>query len=80
MIRRIGISLIILGLAITVVTLVNMLTRDEVVDIADIEVVRDSDSYMAWTPAIGFVVMFVGGGVALYGARRDRLQTTKEKR
>lgn len=46
MIKRVGIGFIILGLVISVVTGVMMLTREEAVDIADTEVLRDTDTYM----------------------------------
>jgi len=80
MIRRVGIGIFILGLVISVVTGVNMLTRDVVVDIADAEVIRDSGTYLVWTPFIGLVVMLVGGGVAYWGARKTRRETLRDKR
>jgi hypothetical protein len=63
-----------------VVTNVNMVTRDEVVDISDNEVPRNEHTYMAWTPVIGVIVMFIGGGLGLYGARRDNKTTVRERR
>jgi hypothetical protein len=80
MIKRVGIGIFILGLIISVVTSVNMLTRDEVVDIADNEVPRNEHTYMVWTPVIGVIVMFIGGGLGLYGARRDNRTTVRERR
>lgn len=79
MIKRVGIGIFILGLVISVVTMVNMFTRDEVVDIANNEVLRNENTYMAWTPAIGLVVMLIGGGVGLYGAIRESRSRTEER-
>ena len=80
MIKRVGIGIFILGLIISVVTSVNMLTRDEVVDISDNEVPRNEHTYMAWTPAIGLAVMLIGGGLGFYGARREDRTTVRERR
>ena len=80
MIKRVGIGIFILGLIISVVTTVNMVTRDEVVDIADNEVPRNEHTYMVWTPAIGLAVMLIGGGLGFYGARREDRTTVRERR
>jgi uncharacterized YccA/Bax inhibitor family protein len=80
MIKRVGIGIFILGLIISVVTTVNMVTRDEVVDIADNEVPRNEHTYMAWTPAIGLAMMLIGGGVIFYGVKREEKTTVRERR
>jgi len=80
MIRRVGIGIFILGLVISVVTTVHMLTRDEAVDITDNEETRNKSVYMTWTPVIGLVVMFIGGGIGVYGARRDNQTRLRDRR
>ncbi len=80
MIKRVGIGIFILGLIISVVTTVNMVTRDDVMDIADNEIHRNENTYMVWTPVIGLIVMFIGGGLGLYGARREDRTTVRERR
>ncbi len=80
MIRRVGIGIFILGVVITLVTTVNMLTRDKVVDIKDNEAPRNKNVYMTWTPVIGLIVMFFGGGVGVYGAKRDSQTKLRDRR
>lgn len=72
MIQRVGIGFIIFGLVISVVTGIDILTRDEVEDITDNQTPRDKDRYMTWTPIIGGLIMFAGGGIAVYGVKRSR--------
>lgn len=80
MIQRVGIGLIIFGLIISVVTGIDLGTRDEVEDITDNQTPRNKNRYMAWTPIIGGIIMFAGGGIAFYGYYRDRKMEGKVKR
>lgn len=80
MIPRVGIAIIIIGLVISVVTGMNLLTREEVVDIAEVNVSRNIHTYLVWTPLIGIGVMFLGGYVIYVGVREQRAKTPREKR
>jgi len=68
--KKIGIILMIGGLVITLITGFKFVTKEKVVDIGELEISRDKNHSMSWSPIIGIVVMAVGGGVFLFGTKK----------
>jgi len=66
-----GIIILVIGLLITVFTGFNFVTKKKVVDIGKLEITRDKNHGLAWSPLIGVAVMVIGGGVYFYGAKKQ---------
>jgi hypothetical protein len=68
--KKVGIIILAIGLIITVFTGFNFVTKKKVVDIGKLEITRDKNHALAWSPLIGVAVMVVGGAVVFYSAKR----------
>ncbi|MDZ4845429.1 MAG: hypothetical protein SH857_07770 [Chitinophagales bacterium] len=66
-----GIALLVIGILITVFTGFNFFTKKKVVDIGNLEISRDKKHSVEWSPIVGVVVMIVGGGIYLYGTKKQ---------
>ncbi len=69
MMKKIGLIVFIIGLAITLFTGFKYITREKVVDIGDIQISRDKTNTVSWSPLIGVGVMVVGAGIFLFGQK-----------
>ena len=67
--KKIGLVVLIIGLAITLFTGFKYVAREKVVDIGDIQISRDKTNRVSWSPLIGVAVMVVGGGMFLFGLK-----------
>jgi hypothetical protein len=68
--KKAGISIIILGLILTMFTAFKFFTREKVVDIGEIHITRNKPHYLNWSPLIGIAVMGIGGIVLLVHSKR----------
>ncbi|MDD3568555.1 MAG: hypothetical protein PHT92_09170 [Bacteroidales bacterium] len=68
--KKIGIIILGIGLLITIVTSVSFVTREKVVDVGDINISRNKNHSLAWSPIVGIVAMVVGGGLLLIGLKK----------
>ena len=68
--KKLGITLLIIGLIITLFTGFNFITREKVVDLGSVQISRDKNHYLNWSPVIGVVVMAVGGATLLFGNKK----------
>jgi hypothetical protein len=66
-----GIVIILAGLIITLITGVKFVTREKVVDMGELQISRNKNHSLAWSPIAGVVVMAIGGGVLLLGFRKQ---------
>jgi hypothetical protein len=65
-----GITILVVGLLITLFTGFNYVTKKKVVDIGNLEITTDKNHNLAWSPLVGVAVMAVGGVVLLFGAKK----------
>lgn len=68
--KKAGIALLVIGLLITLVTSIQFITKEKVVDMGEIQISRNKKHSFGWSPLIGVAVMLVGGGVLLLGAKK----------
>jgi hypothetical protein len=61
--KSIGTILVILGLVLTIFTSVKFFTREKVLDLGTVEVMRDKPNYLNWSPFLGIALMGIGGMV-----------------
>jgi hypothetical protein len=65
-----GIIILVIGLLITIFTGFNFVTKEKVVDIGNLEISKDKNHTLAWSPLIGIAVMAIGGVVIIYAIKR----------
>ena len=65
-----GITLILIGLALNLVTAVKVFTTEKVVDIGDVQITRQKPNYISWSPVLGIVVMIAGGILVVRGSAK----------
>lgn len=68
--KKVGIIVMVLGLAITLITGFSFVTSEKVVDLGDLQVSKNKNHSIAWSPIAGIVVMAVGGGIFLFGLKK----------
>lgn len=68
--KKVGAIIFVIGLLVTVFAGVNIITREKVVDIGELEIMANKNHVMDWSPAIGVAIMIVGGVVYLFGSRK----------
>jgi hypothetical protein len=68
--KKAGIIILVIGLIITFITGFNFVTKEKVLDVGELQITRDKQHSLAWSPLLGVVVMVVGGGVILVGSQK----------
>lgn len=59
--KKVGIVIILIGLALTIFTTVTFFTREKVVDLGKVEITKNKPHRVNWSPLIGVAVMGIGG-------------------
>jgi len=67
-----GITLLILGLLLTVITTFSFFTKEKVVDLGKVEITREEPHSYNWSPWIGIVLMGIGGVVLWQGSKKTK--------
>ncbi len=67
--KPLGIVLIIIGILMLVYTGFNFKTKEKVVDLGPIEINREKDHPVQWSPIVG-VVLLIGGIVVLVRGKK----------
>ena len=68
--KKAGIIIIIVGLALTIFTAITFFTREKVVDIGSLKITANKPHHLSWSPLIGIAVMVVGGVVVVMSPKR----------
>jgi len=63
--KKAGIIILIIGLALTIFTTVTYFTKEKVVDLGELEITANKRHNLNWSPFIGLGVMAVGGVLML---------------
>jgi hypothetical protein len=69
--KRAGIIILIIGLAVTMVTGLSFVTREKVVDLGKLEINANKRHSLSWSPVVGVVMMAIGAGVYLVGTKKN---------
>jgi hypothetical protein len=59
--KKVGVFIILVGLALTIFTAITFFTREKVVDLGKVEITRDKPHHINWSPLIGIAVIGIGG-------------------
>jgi len=68
--KMLGMVILGIGLAITLITGFSYVTREKVVDIGEVQISRNKKHNVAWSPVTGVVLMVIGGGILLWGIKK----------
>lgn len=68
--RKAGIFIVILGLALTIFTAITFFTKEKVVDIGSLKITANKPHHLSWSPLIGIAVMGVGGVIILVSGKK----------
>ena len=69
--KKIGLIVIVVGLAMAVFTGFDFFTREKVVDIGSVEIIGNKRHSLDWSPILGLVTAAVGAGLFFAGSRRN---------
>jgi hypothetical protein len=67
--KNAGIIILIIGLALTLFTGFNYITKKKVVDIGELEITANKNHFVSWSPFLGVAMMAAGVGLYLYGKK-----------
>lgn len=56
-----GILLLIFGLVLTIFTSIKFYTKEKLVDFGKVEIVKSKPNFLQWSPALGIIIMSLGG-------------------
>jgi hypothetical protein len=68
--KKAGIFIVILGLALTIFTAITFFTREKVVDIGSLKITANKPHHLSWSPLIGIAVMIAGGVVVIMSPKK----------
>lgn len=69
--RTIGIVLIVIGVVMMIYTGFNVMTKEKVVDLGPIEVIKEESHPVQWSPIIG-AILLVGGIAAVVAGKNKK--------
>lgn len=67
--KKTGGIILAIGLLITIFAGFNFITREKVVDLGSVEIMQNKNHRLTWSPVIGIVMIAIGGGIYLFGAK-----------
>lgn len=70
--KKLGLVLVIVGIALAVFTGFDFFTRKKVIDIGSVEITANKKHSVDWSPILGLVTAAVGAGMFFIGMRRDK--------
>lgn len=68
--KNTAIIILVIGILMTAFAGYNFVTQEKVVEIGQLEITKNKSHIMQWSPAIGVVVMLIGGGLLFYSAKK----------
>jgi hypothetical protein len=68
--KNIGIILIVVGIALMLITGINVITKKNVVDVGPVEINKTENNPISWSPIIGGIVLAAGIVVLLTNRKK----------
>ncbi|MBN2348150.1 MAG: hypothetical protein JXJ22_04895 [Bacteroidales bacterium] len=68
--KKAGIIIILIGLLLTIFTAFSFFTREKVVDLGEVQITKNKQHHLNWSPLIGIAVMGIGGVVLLLNSKK----------
>jgi hypothetical protein len=70
--KQAGITLLIVGLLLTVFTSFSFFTKEKVVEIGDLKITKDEPHSINWSPLAGIAVMGLGGAMLWQSSKKEQ--------
>jgi uncharacterized membrane protein HdeD (DUF308 family) len=70
--RALGIVLIVAGIVMMVITGVNVVSREKVIDLGKVEVTKEKNNPVSWSPIVGTILLVAGVVVVLSNGDTNR--------
>lgn len=67
--KRTGAIILAIGLVITILTGIDFVTTEKVLDLGKVEITHNKKHRPGWSPLIGVAVMAIGAGIFLFGKK-----------
>jgi len=71
--KQAGVILLILGLLLTVITSFSFFTKEKIVDIGEVKIIKDEPHSVNWSPFVGIAIMGIGGAVLWQASNKSRI-------
>jgi hypothetical protein len=68
--KNIGLSLMIIGLLITLYTAFILVFDEKLIDLGSVQVTKERSNQMLWSPLAGVLIMLLGSGFLVFGTRK----------
>lgn len=68
--KAIAVILIVAGCVMMIITGVNFVTKEKVVDLGKVEISKTENNPVSWSPVVGGVLLIAGISVLLLGKRK----------
>jgi hypothetical protein len=65
-----GIILLSIGIIISLYSGFNFVTKEKVVDIGPVEITRDKNHWVSWSPFLGIGCILVGSSLLVFGSKK----------
>lgn len=69
--KALGIILIAAGIVMMIITGINVVTEEKVVDIGNLEITREENNPISWSPIVGAVLLVAGVVVVLIDRKKS---------
>ncbi|MDM8162067.1 hypothetical protein QUH73_19775 [Labilibaculum sp. K2S] len=69
-IKKTGLIILTIGVIMTIFTTFSFFTKENVLDIGDVQITRDQQHKVKWPPFIGLTVIGLGGIVLILAIRK----------
>lgn len=68
--KTLAIVILALGILMTVITSVNLVTHKKVIDIGPIDITKEEKTPLYWSPWAGIFLIAVGGSLLIYSSKK----------
>ena len=68
--KTLGIVLIVAGVVMMIITGVNVVRPEKVVDLGKVEIIKEHDEPISWSPIVGTVLLVAGVVVVLTSGKK----------
>lgn len=69
--KNLGIALLVIGIAMTVFTGFNIVTKKKVLDLGEVEITSKEKTPIYWSPITGGVIAIAGVVILLFSRKRN---------
>jgi Na+-translocating ferredoxin:NAD+ oxidoreductase RnfG subunit len=70
--RKTGIVLLVIGIIMTLITGINFVTTKKVVDLGPVQINKEQNHPVQWSPLIGAALVVVGIGLMVSAKKKSR--------